>query len=267
MPVIQVNGLNLFYEERGQGEPLIFLNGLSGDHLYWRGIVRFFSRDYRCIVLDNRDVGQSAYATRSYTTAELAGDVVGLLETLRLPPAHVVGLSMGGMIAQELAIARPDLVKTLALVDTLAKADEWFRGTLRAFTLIRRQVADTPAFFEAILPWWVSPRFFEQSERAAWLCWILRQTPQPQRLEGFLRQIEAMERHDALDRLHLVRCPVLILTGEDDSVSPPRYARQMKERLPQAELVLLPGIGHAPPLEEPGEFTARLAEFLGRGLA
>src|SRR5262249_47569609 len=148
-------------------------------------------------------------------------DVAALLDHLKLPAAHVVGLSMGGMVAQELAISWPEMVRTLVLVGTLGRADDWFRATLAAFRLIRRQVTDTAGFFEAILPWWVSYRFLEQAERVAWLTWLLRQNPYSQRLDGFERQIQAIGQHDALDRLHLLRCPVLLLVGEDDTVAPP----------------------------------------------
>jgi pimeloyl-ACP methyl ester carboxylesterase len=262
MPLCHLASRDLFYTEKGTGEPLVFLNGLSGDHLYWAGQLRALARRYRCFALDNRDVGQSSYAAAPYSVADLATDVVGLLDHRGVPAAHVVGLSLGGMIAQELALAAPERVKGLALVSTLARSDDWFRATLRAFGLIRGQVADTAAFFEAILPWWVSHRFFEQGDRVSWLCWLLRQNPHPQRLDGFLRQLDAIGRHDAQGRLQALRCPVLILTGEDDSVAPPRYAHQLHHQIPHARLVLLPGVGHAPPVEDPGAFNARLAEFL-----
>jgi pimeloyl-ACP methyl ester carboxylesterase len=170
------------------------------------------------------------------------------------------------MIAQELALARPERVRSLVLANTLGRADDWFRGTLAAFALIRRQVPDTPAFFEAILPWWVSHRFFERPERIAWLRWLLRQNPHPQRLDGFLRQLEATAGHDAWDRLPAVRCPVLVLGGEDDSVAPPRYSRRLHERLPQSQLSLLPGVGHAPPIEDTELFNQTVAGFW-RGLS
>lgn len=262
MPLLPLSGGKFFYAEKGEGEPLVFLNGLSGDHAYWMGQVRAFARQYRCLAVDNRDVGQSAYAAGPYTVRDMAGDVAELLDRLGAAPAHVVGLSLGGMIAQELALAWPERVRSLTLACTLGRADAWFRATLAAFELIRRHVADTAAFFEAILPWWVSHRYLANAEPATWLTWLLRQNPYPQRLDGFLRQIQATGGHDALDRLAQIRCPVLVLAGEDDSVAPPRYARQIVAQVPQARLVVLPGVGHAPPLEDPGPFNSRLAEFL-----
>ncbi len=262
MPLCQLPEVALYYVEKGQGEPLVFLNGLSGDHLYWMRQLRAFAKTYRCLALDNRDVGRSGCPARPYTTADMAADVAALFERLELPPAHVVGLSLGGMIAQELALAVPERVKSLVLVDTLGGADEWFRATLAAFEMIRRQVADTAAFFEAILPWWVGWRFFEQAEHVTWLRWLLRQAPYPQGLDSFLRQLEAARRHDALGRLGAIACPVLVVVGADDAVCPPRHSEQLRDRLPRAQLVVVPGVGHALPFEGPGQFTSILAGFL-----
>jgi len=262
MPQVCCNNLLLHYDDTGQGDPLVFLNGLAGDHLYWKGQVRTFSDRFRCLALDNRDAGQSSYAAESYTITDLAGDVLGLLQALDLPPAHLVGLSLGGMIAQEVALLEPGRVRSLFLVGTLAKADDWFNATLDAYGHIRRQVADTPAFFEALLPWLVSHRFFESSSKVDWLRALLRQNPQPQRIDGFFRQFEAMRRHDTLDRLALLQCPILVAAGEDDQIAPPRYARQIAACVPQARLEILPGVGHAPPIEDPRRFNRLLAEFL-----
>jgi pimeloyl-ACP methyl ester carboxylesterase len=266
MPQVQCNGVALHYADTGTGDPLIFLNGLAGDHLYWMGQVRAFSgrgsRVFRCLALDNRDAGQSSYATGPYTVPDLAADVAGLLEALDLPAAHVVGLSLGGMIAQELAVRYPQHVRSLCLMGTLARTDAWFSGMLDAFSLIRRQVADSCAFFEAVLPWLVSHRFFEQPERVEWLRALLRQNPYPQRIDGFFRQFEAIRQHDTLDRLPAIQCPVLVAVGEDDMIAPPRYSRQIAERLPHARLEVLAGVGHAPPIEAPRVFNQLLGEFL-----
>jgi pimeloyl-ACP methyl ester carboxylesterase len=262
MPNCQTARGNTFYAERGQGEALIFLGGLGGDHLYWLGQLRAFGKHYRCLAPDNRDVGQSSYVAVCYTPHDLADDIAGMMRQLQIGSAHLVGLSMGGMIAQELALALPELVASLMLVNTLGRADDWFQGTLRAFELIRLQVPTTAAFFDAVLPWWVSPQFFAESGRTTWLRWLLQQNPHPQSLEGFLRQLEAIRRHDVLDRLHGIKCPVLILAGEDDSIAPLRYSRELREHISHAQLVQVPGVGHAFPIENPGQFNEQLRLFL-----
>ncbi|MCS6852959.1 MAG: alpha/beta fold hydrolase [Gemmataceae bacterium] len=262
MPKLPCNGFELHYAISGVGVPLVFLNGLAGDHLYWAGQVRTFSKEFLCLALDNRDAGQSSYAESAYSISDLADDVFHLLGSLGLPPAHVVGLSLGGMIAQELALRHPQAVRSLALIGTLARPDAWFLDLLDAFGIIRRHVADSGAFFEAVLPWLVSHRFYQESGRAEWLKALLRQSPYPQRIDGFFRQFDAIRRHDALDRLGNVRCRVLVAVGEHDAIIPPRYSHELAARLPHAQLRVLPGVGHAPPLEAPREFNRMLLEFL-----
>ena len=144
--------LALHYSAVGSGEPLIFLTGLSGDHLYWMGQLRAFGSRFRCLCSDLRDAGQSPYVSSSYTIADLAEDVIRLMDSLHLVPAHVVGMSLGSMIAQEMALRHPDRVRSLFLAGTLAQSDVWFRGILDAFSAIRRQVDGTPAFFQTVLP-------------------------------------------------------------------------------------------------------------------
>src|SRR4051812_45374444 len=112
MPQLPCNGVTLHYAATGKGAPVLFLNGLAGDHLYWMGQVRAFARQFHCLALDNRDAGQSSYASQSYTIVDLAEDVACFLHTLNQPPAHVVGLSLGGMIAQELALRHPERVQS-----------------------------------------------------------------------------------------------------------------------------------------------------------
>jgi pimeloyl-ACP methyl ester carboxylesterase len=262
MPTVRCNGHDLHYADAGHGDPLVFLNGLAGDHLYWMGQVRALRRRFRCLALDNRDVGQSYYAAAGYSVADLADDVAAFLDTLQLPAAHVVGLSLGGMIGLEMALRHPGRVRSLFLSGTLARCDGWFAGTLDAFTIIRRNVADTAAFFEAVLPWLVSHRFFAEPDRVDWLRALLRRNPHPQRLDGFLRQVEAIRRHDTLARLPEITFPVLVTAGEDDVLAPPRYAAQIYEGLPRVQLETLPGVGHAPPIEDPQTFNRLLAGFL-----
>ena len=101
MPLCSVPGATLFYAERGQGEPVLFLNGLGGDHLYWLGQLRAFGKQYHCLAIDHRDVGQSSYANEPYTIPALAGDLAALATKLQWPPIHVVGLSKGAIAERQ----------------------------------------------------------------------------------------------------------------------------------------------------------------------
>src|SRR5262245_27585237 len=115
MPRIVVNGRHLFYGESGHGEPLVFLGGLGGDHRAFAVTARYFGTSYRTLALDARDVGQSDRAEGPYTTAEMADDVAGWLDALEIPSAHLVGHSLGGLVAQEVALRYPGKVSRLVL--------------------------------------------------------------------------------------------------------------------------------------------------------
>jgi len=262
MPTASCNGLDLHYADTGHGPPVVFLNGLGGDHLSWMGQVRACSPRFRCLALDNRDAGRSSYASAPYALADMADDVVALLQSLQLPAAHVIGISMGGMIAQEMALRHPDAVLSLVLVGTLARADDWFRGVQDILRSIRKQAGDSAGFFETTLPLLVSHRFFEVPGQVDWLRALMRQNPFPQRADGFFRQLDAVCGLDTLDRLPSIRCPTLAMVGEDDILTPPRYLRQIVERIPGARMLLVPGIGHSPPLEDGRGFSRALLEFL-----
>jgi pimeloyl-ACP methyl ester carboxylesterase len=262
MPEVVCNNVLLHYSERGEGAPLVFLHGIAGDHLYWKGQMRAFAKRFRCLALDNRDAGRSGLAVAPYTMSDLAADVVGLLDTLGLHEAHFVGLSLGGMIALELAVAQPSLVRSLFLVGTVGRADDWFNATLDTYSHIRRQVADTAGFLEALQPWLVSHRFFESASKVEWLKAFLRQSAFPQKIDSFFRQIDAIRAHDVLNRVSAIRCPVLVVVGEDDLITPPRYAEQLARAVPQARLETLPGVGHSPVLEDSRGFSRLLDEFL-----
>lgn len=262
MPRAHGNGIELHYADSGHGEAVLFLNGLAGDHLYWMSQIRACSRHFRCLAPDNRDVGRSSPAAIPYSLADMADDLAAFLQALEISSAHVVGLSLGSMVAQELALRRPSLVRSLVLTSTSGRTDAWFAGVLDILGLIRLQAASTSAFFEALLPWLVSHRYFDEPEHPERLKVLIRQNPFPQPADGFFRQLAALRAHDTLDRLGKIQCPALVIAGEDDLLIPVRYGKMVAERISGARLVLMPGVGHSPPLEDGRAFNHLLREFL-----
>jgi pimeloyl-ACP methyl ester carboxylesterase len=267
MPRTLCNGLNLHYADAGAGEPVVLLNGLGGDHLYWMGQVRACARSFRCLALDNRDSGRSALSETPYSLGDLAEDVASWLKALQLSPAHVVGHSLGGMVAQELALRHPERVRSLMLVCTAARADAWFLGVLDLLAAVRRQATDTSACFETLLPWLVSYQFFADPDHVERLKVLIRQNPHPQKAEGYYRQIDAMRDLNTLDRLTHLNCPVLVASGADDVLIPARYGHQIAECVPGGRFVLLPAVGHSPPLEDGRAFNQVLLDFLHEATA
>ncbi len=258
MPKVTVGAIQLAYDEVGDGEVVVFLSGTSLDRTVWGPQVAAFADHYRCITIDNRDVGESSLATAAYTPRDLAADVDGLLAALDLPAAHVVGHSLGGAIAQELALMSPDRVRTLNLIGSWARNDEYTRALFRTWKRLRTTV-DAAAFTEAVLLTGVGHTFLNAIGVAAMLQLLLA-APNPQTAEGYCRQVDADLVHDTFDRLGKIQAPTLVLAGDEDKVFPMHHARQLADGI-GAELVVIPGAGHSPALEDPEATNTALQTF------
>jgi 3-oxoadipate enol-lactonase len=258
MPKIRVGAVELAYDEVGDGEVVVFISGTSLDRTVWAPQVGAFADRYRCITIDNRDVGESSQMTSGYTPRDMAADVDGLLAALDLPAAHVVGHSLGGAVAQELALASPDRVRTLNLIGTWAKNDEYTRALFRTWKRLRTTL-EPAAFVEAILLTGVGHTFLNAMGVDAMVQLVLA-APNPQTPEGYCRQVDADLAHDTFDRLGKIQAPTLVITGEEDKIFPAHHARQLADGI-GAELQMLPGVGHSPALENPAAVNAALETF------
>jgi pimeloyl-ACP methyl ester carboxylesterase len=262
MPKIRVRHISIYYQEAGEGDPLVLLMGWGGDHTAWALQVPAFSAEFRCVTPDNRGAGQTDQPDLPYTIRMLADDIVGLMDALGIRRAHVAGLSMGGMIAQEMAIDHPDRVRTLQLHATMARVDPFVRAI--AESLLRARAAfGREEFVRTLLPWILSPQTYaERPELVELMVQRLVENPHPASLAGLTRQAEASWAHDTRERLGWIQCPTLITVGAEDIFVPLRLSRVLQEGIPGAELLVIEGGGHGYLWEQAGVFNTACLAFL-----
>jgi 3-oxoadipate enol-lactonase len=264
VPSVRVRDIDIYYSEAGAGEPLLLIMGFGGDHTAWAFQQGAFANRYRVIVFDNRGAGQTSAPDQPYTTAMMAADTCGLMDALAIDRAHVIGVSMGGMIAQELALAHPERVSSVHLGCTFARPDAYLLALNAAWRDMRIGLGRDQTLRTLAL-WLFAPTTY--AERPDLVEMVLQNAlanPYPQSVVGFLRQGEAIAAHDAIDRLEAIRCPTLVSVAEDDILVPPRFSRDIAKRIPGAELRLVPGAGHCYFLERPEVFNEISLDFIAR---
>lgn len=255
MPFVsRPDGCRLYYELHGpsSGSPLLLLEGMGGDIPGWRRNIPTLADRRRVIAYDFRGNGRSDKPDRPMTVQTLVDDTVALLDELGARRAHVYGQSLGGMVAQELALAHPDRVRSLVLACTHA-------GERGAAKLGPEANVPKERPHEALY----SRRFVrDHPQHVAEDLAVGRRNPQPR--HAGRRQWEAVRDWDAWDRIAAIRCPTLVLHGTDDRVISVENARMLAERIPGAELRLLEGAGHVYHSERPEEADRAVLEFLDR---
>jgi len=225
MPFLRVGDLRLRYRIDGGSPPVLVIGGHMQPLDSWALQVRDMKNHFRVVRFDNRGTGLSDAPPGPYSMEQMAQDAVTLIDHLRIRRAHVVGVSMGGMIAQHLAIRHPERVNRMVLISTNAGfARPEFRGMLR--WLAHSPLADR---------------------------WPLR---------GFLGQLGAMAEHDTRKRLKEIKAPTLVMVGQNDSLTPVRYAEELAGGIPGAELEVVPGTTHLMIVERWQECNRRIIGFL-----
>jgi pimeloyl-ACP methyl ester carboxylesterase len=251
---------------RGEGEPLLCVAGLACDTLVWIPQVQAFAAAHKTVIFDNRDVGQSSLATGDYEIADLARDALALADELGLDSFHLLGVSMGGAIAQEVAIQAPERVRTLTLAVTFPSGGAYARRLAEVWPARVRQISREQHIDELMLLNH-SEAFYENDEMVQFIRTAILNNPHPQPPEAFARQLAACARHDAREQLGSLTMPTHVIGGEYDILVPVWKSREIAALIPGSKLTVLPGAPHGLSIERAEEFNAAVLGFIREAAA
>ena len=280
---VKVNGIDLYYEIHGSGEPLLLIEGLGYSAWMWYKQIPVFSRKYQVILFDNRGAGNTDKPDSEYSIEIMADDASGLLRTLGIGQAHVLGISLGGFIAQELALRHPDLVKSLSLVSTNSgpgkramRNSQHMNGIFKLWGILPGTFemggkASVPLGFEYGitkedrirygLSLAFTPEYYRQNpeEIDRIVRWRL-ENPQPG--YAWTRQLMAGMNFDSSGRAENIHAPTLVLNGTEDRIVTPESARELAQSIPGSRYIEIEGSGHLLFIERSDEFNETVISFL-----
>ena len=261
MPYAESNGARIYWEERGTGEPLLMIMGLGYSLEMWGRVVPALAEHYRVVVFDNRGVGRSDVPPGPYSIVGMAADAEAVMRAAGLECAHVLGVSMGGMIAQEFALQYPARVHSLVLGCTAFGGPRAVPASPAVIgIMLARARMDAEDAVRAMVPYIYdagTPRERIEEDLA-----LRRQTlPTP---EGYMAQVMALMLWSSYDRLPAISAPTLVVHGATDELVPPENGRLLAERIPGAELLILPSASHIYFTDQPDASLGATLAFLRR---
>jgi 3-oxoadipate enol-lactonase len=265
MPVVQANGIEMYYEVQGEGEPLVLIPYLAADQACYAFQVAEYAKHFTCYSVDLRGAGLSGKPEGTYTTDLLADDVAAFMQAAGIDSAHVFGLSLGAAAGMFLAAKYPERVRSLSLHSAWDATDPFLRTVLEGWRVIAQGLDSvTDMVITGIFPWCFTPELYAaRPEYVQSLADFVRSRPMPP-VDAFLRQSGAVLGHDAKAALGSITAPTLITFGEHDMVTSTRFAAPLSEGISDCELIVFSGAAHAPIYEITEEFNQRTLEFLQR---
>ena len=263
MAKAKVNDIDIYYEVHGQGEPLLLISGLGANIGCWYAQIADFSKGYRTIIFDNRGAGYTDKPNLPYSIRMFVDDAIGLLDKLGIPKAHILGASMGGMIAQEMSLNYPERVKSLTLCCTHCGGEKKVESPRDVYQAIIDNAGLTQEeIVRKNLPFLFTENFIKNHPRdiEKFVAIVLDYPRQP--LKAFNCQVEAILAHDTFENLSRIKTPTLILAARKDVLLPPRNSEILAGKIPSSKLIIFKNGGHLFNVEIADKFNRAVLEFL-----
>ena len=257
---VKLGSIETYYDRRGQGPEVLMIAGLGDPSEAWQFQLDGLSDRYTVTAFDNRGTGRVPLPDEPLTLETFADDAAALVRALDVQQAHIMGFSMGGAIAQHLALRNPELVRSLVLCSTWGRSDAYFRAMADTWRWMIDGAPDERSFYEGFFVWVYTRRAHDDGTVDQIIADAM-EFPHQQPPEAMQRAIDAFRDHDLLDRLPEIAAPTLVISGSDDLVAPPRLGRQVADAIPGARFELMEGEAHQPFQEVPDAFNALVDGF------
>jgi pimeloyl-ACP methyl ester carboxylesterase len=264
MPQAKINGVNLYYQVEGEGEPVLFIMGTGLTHALWTRQIDAFKGKYKCISYDNRGTGETDRTKEGHTVANYAEDAAGLLDHLGIASAHVAGWSLGSCIGQELAIHHPDKVRSLILIATWCKPYPFLRRRFEVQIEIAKLGNQRLLGEYSVLHLFRADHLDEHDEEVLQFQRRSLEGPGRSPMETMIAHYRMDIEHDTADRLAQIKVPTLVLGGQDDALIRAPYQEEVHRRIPGAEINLISKADHMALALMPDRVNRIALDFLER---
>jgi len=265
MPTVQANGIDIYYEVQGEGEPLVLIPYLAADQACYAFQVAEYAKHFTCFTVDLRGAGLSGKPEGTYTTELLADDIAAFMQAAGVDRAHVSGLSLGAATGMWLAARHPARVKSLSLHSAWPKTDPYLRVVVEGWQIMAQALGSvTDMVIKGIFPWCFTPELYAaRPEYIESLADFVRSRPMPP-VDALLRQSGAVLSHDAQEALGSIQAPTQLSFGRHDMATSTRFADPIRTAITDCELVVFEHCAHAPIYEDVDGFNQQTLAFLQR---
>lgn len=261
MPTIHANGIDIYYELHGQGQPLVLIAGYTGDHTFWKFMQEELAKQFTVLLFDNRGIGQTHDSGVDFSLELMAKDTMALIEALGLQRPHILGQSMGGAIAQFIAKNHAQHIDKLIVLNSAAKLNIRTLKTLENLLTLRKEEMSFDLFIDTALPWFFSSDFLSVPEYITAFKEDLLKNHFPQSINDQERQFKALVPFDSRSWLQDIKTETLVIAAEEDIIALPEESKQLSQGLAAAQFTMIPG-AHSSPVEQAQRVNELVLRFL-----
>jgi pimeloyl-ACP methyl ester carboxylesterase len=262
MSKLKINDISVYYEQHGEGEPVVFIPGFSSDHTIWGAVVDSFKAKYQVLLFDNRGSGQTDVPKGPYSIEGMTEDLVALCSQLGINQAHFIGNSMGGFILQTLAYRYPKLVKTATISHSAATIHAPFHIYVDAQLELLKAGAPLESLIKASSSWAFSYQFLTKPGMLQQLVQLTLDNPFPFTETGYEGQYAALDQFDSSAWVNQIKVPTLVLSSDQDLIFREALGRWLSEQIPNARYYCFSDCGHLPQIEYPEKFFEVVDKFI-----